>query len=349
MTKFNQQLKFHSISKQAQVDMQAKLDNLSKPIKGLGQLEQLADQLAGIQNTTQLKTKQRTCLVFVADHGVVEEAVSATSQPISNVLSENVAAGHACINALAQRNHCQVKTIDVGLVGNYRSPNLMNQKIQRGTHNMLVEDAMTRDDALKAIQIGYDTAETTIADGCDLLLLGEVGLGNTTASAAIVATMLSLPVDKVVDKGSDISQEKFQHKTQIIKTALARRTPDKTDPVGVLSRVGGFEIGAIVGAMICGAQQGVPVILDGFISDAAALLATALYPELPHYLIASHLSKEQGAKRALQELGLTPLLSLGMAVGEGTGAVISLALIDDIQFVLEHENTLQDLHFEYEN
>ncbi|GHP13279.1 nicotinate-nucleotide--dimethylbenzimidazole phosphoribosyltransferase [Lentilactobacillus fungorum] len=343
------QLTLHSISQTAQEQMQAKLDNLSKPIKGLGQLERLADKLAGIQGTTDLKTTKRTCLVYVADHGIVTEAVSATSEPISNVLSENVAEGHACVNALAMRNNCSVKVIDVGLAGDYQTTKMVNRKIQRGTHNMLTEDAMSREDALKAIQIGYETGQQAIKAGNDLILLGEVGLGNTTACSAIVATMLSLSVDEVADKGSDISTKQFEHKKQVIKDILAARQPDKTDPLGVLSQVGGFEIGATVGTIIAGAEAGVPVIMDGFISDAAAVLVEAFYPGITAHLIASHLSGEKGAQQVLNYLGLRPLLQLGMAVGEGSGAVVALALIDDIQSVLINMNTLQDLNFEYEN
>lgn len=349
MQKSFDNVKLHSISKEAQTKMQDKLDNLSKPIKGLGQLEYLADKLAGIEGTTDLKIAKRTCLVYVADHGIVTEAVSATSEPISNVLSENVAEGHACVNALAMRNNCDVKVIDVGLAGDYKTTKMANEKIQRGTKNMLTSDAMTREDAVKSIQIGYDTAKQAIADGNEMLLLGEVGLCDTSASSAIVATMLSLTVDEVVDKGSDISVKQFEHKKQVIKDILAARKPDQSDALGVLSKVGGFEIGATIGTMIAGAETGVPVVMDGFISDAAAVLAKAIYPEIADHLIASHLSGEKGAQRVLDYLGLKPLLQLGMAVGEGSGAVVALALIDDIQSVLVNMNTLQDLNFEYEN
>lgn len=343
------QIQLHAISKAAQAEMQDKLDNLSKPIKGLGQLERLADKLAGIQETTDLKIDKRICLVYCADHGIVSEAVSATSEPLSNVLSANVAEGHACVNALAMRNRCEVKVFDIGLAGGYQTTKMVNEKIQRGTKNMLTSDAMSRQDAVKSIQTGYDNAKQAIADGNQLLLLGEVGLGNTSASSAIVSTMLALPVDDVVDKGSDISVKQFEHKKQVIKDILTARRPDKADPLGVLSKVGGFEIGATVGTMIAGAEAGVPVIMDGFISDAAAVLAKAFYPDITGHLIASHLSGEKGAQRVLDYLDLKPLLQLGMAVGEGTGAVVALALVDDIQSVLINMNTLQDLNFEYEN
>ncbi|MFT8908771.1 MAG: nicotinate-nucleotide--dimethylbenzimidazole phosphoribosyltransferase [Lentilactobacillus diolivorans] len=341
--------KLSTISQSASFQMQEKLDNLSKPIKGLGQLEALADQLAAIEGRIDLQTVKRTCLVFVADHGVVQEAVSATSQEISNVLADNVANGYACVNAVAKSNHCNVEVIDVGLFGDSHSPKMIDRKIQRGTHNILVKDAMSRQDAVKSIQVGYDIAQDAISKGNQMLLIGEVGLGNTTASSAIVATMLSLPVDVVVDKGSDISTKQFEHKKQIIKDVLTKRQPNKADPIDVLSKVGGFEIGAKIGVMLAAAENRIPLFLDGFISDAAALLAEAMYPGIAKHFIASHLSKEKGAAKALDYLGLKPLLNLGLAVGEGSGAVLALSLVDVMQSILTNENTLGDLKFEYEN
>lgn len=338
------------ISTTARDQLQAKLDNLAKPIRGLGRLEELAIDIAGIQQTADIQVAKRTCLVYVADNGVVVEGVSATSEPITNILADNIADGHAAVSALAIARGCEVKVYDVGLAGPHHvNSKLIDKRIKAGTNDILKAPAMSREEAIQSIKVGYDTALEAIEAGTDLLLIGEAGLGNTTLASAIVATMLNVPVADVVSAGSHVKDATVQNKLKVVETAVKQWQPDATDPIDVLSKLGAFELGAKTGAILCAAEHGVPLILDGFLSDTSALLAEAIQPGVTQHLIASHSSKESGANRVLEYLGLKPYLDFNLAAGEGTGAVMLLAEIDDIQAVLQHMNRLEDLNFEYTN
>ncbi|GHP13964.1 nicotinate-nucleotide--dimethylbenzimidazole phosphoribosyltransferase [Lentilactobacillus fungorum] len=331
------------ISEAAIEEMQTKLDHKCKPIGGLGKLEILADKLAGIEGTVDIQTGKRVCLVFAADHGVEREGVSATPRNVTALQAVNMMAGNTTVAAIAKANRCAVQVIDVGIDADVANSKVLNRKIRRGTTDMLQGPAMTRKEAEQSIQIGYDVASQAIDDGNQVLAIGELGIANTTASSAIIAVMLNEPVASVVGRGSNISDQRLQHKADVIEAAIAKWRPDAADPIDVLSKVGGFEIGGKVGAMICAAQNGVPLIMDGFISEAALTIAEGLYPGISQHLIASHASKERGTQLVMQRYGLDPLLELNMAVGEGSGAVLVLSLIDAVQSILKNMNTLEDL------
>ncbi len=341
------QSELQPVSKVARQAMRAKIDHLAKPIGGLGNLETLAVDLAGIEQRVDLKTAKRCCLVFCGDHGVEREGVSATPRQVTALQAVNMAAGRSSVAALAIANHCEVKVVDVGIDADIVDPKVINKKIRKGTRNFMVEPAMTRDEAGQDIQIGYDVAAQAIAEGNQIICLGELGIGNTTVSSAMLAVLLDLPIATVVGRGSGISEQRLVHKIKVIQHAVAKWQPRPDDGLDVLSKVGGFEIGAKAGAMICAAEHHVPVIMDGFISYAALALAEALCPGIQDYVIASHATRQTGTQLILEKLGVTPMFNIGMATGEGTGAVVTLALIDDIQAALKYMTTLEDMQVHF--
>ncbi|HBF74116.1 MAG TPA: nicotinate-nucleotide--dimethylbenzimidazole phosphoribosyltransferase [Lactobacillus sp.] len=340
---FNVRPTLSPISEAKRHAMKVKLDGLAKPTGGLGRLETLMITLAGIQQTTKPRTAKRCVMVFAGDHGVERAGVSATPRKVTWEQSINTLEGHTTVASLAIANHCEVKVIDVGVDHDLSGTGVIDKKVNWGTKNLAEEPAMTRDEAIQCLQAGYDVALDTINEGNDLLLIGELGVGNTTPASAIISVLLGVPAADVVGRGSVISTERMAHKTKVVEKAIADWQPDPNDPVDVLSKVGGFEIGAKAGAILCAAEHGVPLILDGFLSYAGAVIAEKLDPGVKDHLIASHLSREFGSKCALDWLGLTPMLDLQMAVGEGSGAVLALSLIDAMQSVLTHMNTLADI------
>lgn len=336
-----------SISTTDQQAMQQRLNHLCKPIHGLGKLERLAVKLAGIEHTQQLQTAHRCCLVFAADHGVVREGVSATPERVTAIQSVNTVNGHTTIASLAKQFNCDVEVTDVGVDAQLADPRIVNRKIRWGTDDMLGKPAMSRQEAARSITIGRERASAAIHRGNQLLLIGELGMANTTASSAILAAAYAIPVHEIVGYGSAISQKRYNHKEHIIQQVLDKQHPNPDDPLDLLSKVGGFEIGANTGAILEGAHQGVPVILDGFISIAALAIAQKFCPDIADHVIASHLSRERGMQVAIKHLGIKPVLDLDLAVGEGSGAALLLPLIDAIQSLLTNMNTLEDINTKF--
>jgi nicotinate-nucleotide--dimethylbenzimidazole phosphoribosyltransferase len=303
---------------------QRRLDSLTKPRGSLGRLEALAVQLAGITRRPFPIVEERAVFVFVADHGVTAEGVSAYPKAVTAQMVANFLAGGAAINVLARQARAKLIVADVGVDADLPPhPRLQQRKVARGTHNFLRKAAMTRDEALAAIEAGIATFEP-----CQLAAIGEMGIGNTTSAAAIVAAVLDRPARDVVGLGTGIDIKTLGHKASIIDWALKLHAPDAACGFALLQAVGGFEIAAMAGAMLAAAAASVPVVIDGFISTAAALIAVLLCPAVQPYLIASHVSAEPGHAPTLAHLGLRPLLQLDMRLGEGTGAVLAFSLID---------------------
>ncbi|MFC6255228.1 nicotinate-nucleotide--dimethylbenzimidazole phosphoribosyltransferase [Secundilactobacillus hailunensis] len=337
-----------SISQTDREAMQQKLDQLAKPIAGLGRLEELAVTIAGIQHQSELSVSKRCCLVFAADHGVASEGVSATPQKVTAIQSVNLLNGHTAAGAMAASVHCGLEVIDMGVRASLPDKRIIHRKIRWGTRDMLVEPAMTRDEAQQSIETGREVAKQAIADGNRVLLLGELGIANTTAAAAILAARYALSPAQTVGYGSNISEKRYQHKIDVVTQALHKWQPASDDALEILRTVGGYEIGGNAGAIIGAAEEGVPIILDGFISYAALSLAELLVPGIEQHVIASHASKESGTALVTNLLNINPLLDLNLAVGEGTGALLVLPLIDAIQSVLTQMNTQTDMQFGYQ-
>jgi nicotinate-nucleotide--dimethylbenzimidazole phosphoribosyltransferase len=320
-----------------------RLDQLTKPRGSLGRLETLAVRLAGITTLARPRFPHKTVIVLVADHGVAAEGVSAYPQAVTAQMVQNFLAGGAAINVLARAAGARVVVADLGVAAELpANERLVARKVGWGTANLALGPAMTREQALTAITAGMDLVEDEIARGLDLLALGEMGIANTTAASAIISTMTGRPAAEVTGHGTGIDAERWRWKVSVVERALTRNEPDPRDPLDVLAKVGGFEIAAMVGAALAAAAHRVPVLLDGFIAAAAALLVTALCPATRERLIASHRSAENGHERALASLDLCPFLDLELRLGEGSGAVLAMSLVDAASRILDEMATFAE-------
>ena len=308
---------------------QSRQNSLTKPHGSLGRLEELSIQLAGIKGEATPKLEHKSIIVMAADHGVAAETVSLYPQEVTRQMVLNFLKGGAAINALAGQIGARVIVVDMGVKGGFQPlPGLLCKMIDFGTQNMTQGPAMTRQQAMDSIEAGIQAVEAEMAKRLDIIGTGDMGIGNTTASSAIFATMSGRPPKKITGRGTGIGDKQLAHKIKVIERALSVNKPNPKDPIDVLSKVGGFEIGGLVGVMLAGAAYRIPVVIDGFISGAAALIAAGLSPQAKDYLIAAHISAEAGHELLLQFLGLKPLLNLNMRLGEGTGAVIGIFLAD---------------------
>jgi nicotinate-nucleotide--dimethylbenzimidazole phosphoribosyltransferase len=301
---------------------------LTKPAGSLGKLEDIAIQIAGITRQSLPSLQQKAVIIMAGDHGVTNEGVSAYPAAVTPQMVHNFLQGGAAINALAQYVGARVIVVDVGVAADLSHPNLLSRKVAFGTANIALEPAMTQAQMLGAIRVGIDVCDALLERGVDLVATGDMGIGNTTASSAITAILLQKPVALVTGHGTGISDEQLAHKVQVIERALARHTPNPEDPFDILMKVGGLEIAGLVGVIVASASRRVPVVIDGFISGAAALVAVEFNPLIREYLLAGHVSVERGHRLILERLGLSPLLDLQLRLGEGTGAVLAMSIIE---------------------
>lgn len=299
-------------------------DAVAKPLHGLGLLEGVVARMAGV---APLRRDNRKCVAaFCADNGVVAEGVTQTDSSVTAIVAGNMLTGAASVCCMGRVAGAEVVPVDAGMLTDVAG--MRSIKVAYGTKNLAREPAMTRQECLSVLLGGMDLAKELAEKGYTLLAAGEMGIGNTTTSSAVAAVLLGRPASEVTGKGAGLSNAGLEKKIQVIDHAAALHRPDPSDPVDVLSKVGGFDIAAMVGFYLGCARYRVPAVMDGFISTVAALAAVRLCPPARDALIASHLSAEPGAAYVMEGLGLTPLLRLGMALGEGTGAVSAMPLID---------------------
>jgi nicotinate-nucleotide--dimethylbenzimidazole phosphoribosyltransferase len=321
----------------------ARQEQLTKPAGALGVLETLSIQLAGITGTARPRFQHKGVIVMAADHGVALEGVSAYPPEVTPQMVLNFLNGGAAINVLARQAGADVKVVDIGVAYDFQNcPGLLHHKIASGTMNMLKGPAMTRTQAEDAIQIGIDVVQSEIDQGLDLVATGEMGIGNTTPSSAITAVLTGLPVETVTGRGTGVDDTGLQRKIEVIKSAIRLNQPDAGDALDVLSKVGGLEIAGLVGVILGAASRRVPVVVDGFISGAAALVAAELAPAVKPYLIASHQSLEIGHQAIWSHLGLRPLLNLDLRLGEGSGAVLAFHLVEAATRILDEMATFSE-------
>jgi nicotinate-nucleotide--dimethylbenzimidazole phosphoribosyltransferase len=308
-----------------------RLDRLTKPPGSLGRLERLVEQLAGITGSATPRIERPAVVVFAGDHGVTAQGVSAYPSDVTAQMVANFVDGGAAINVLARAAGAELVVVDVGVAGPEvqasGAARLVQARVRAGTRDMTVEPAMTREEARAAITVGREVVGDLIVGGCDVMALGEMGIGNTTAASAIVAALTGRPPADVTGRGTGLDDDAVSHKVTVIEAALRRHRPTLNDPVGTLTAVGGLEIAALVGAMLAAAETRIPLVLDGFITGAAALVAVAIAPNVGPRLIASHRSTEPGHRIVLEQLGLEPLLDLELRLGEGSGAALALPII----------------------
>ena len=318
------------------------LDSLTKPPGSLGRLEELAVRLAILSGRAP-SVARPVIFTFAADHGVVVEGVSAYPQIVTAQMVENFIRGGAAVNVLARQAGARVVVADFGVASPLgRSPDLVACPLGLGTANMAAGAAMSRAQAILAIETGAQLAAEAIDAGADLLATGEMGIGNTTAASAITAAITGAPAEQVTGRGTGVDDTTLAHKIAVVRRALDVNRPDSRDGLDVLAKVGGFEIGGLVGVILAGAARRVPVVLDGFIAGAAALLAATLAPASRHTLFASHRSAERGHARALEHLELEPYLDLGLRLGEGTGAALFVHLARAAALVWSEMATFKD-------
>jgi len=322
------------------------LDNLAIPPGSLGELLDLARRLAAIKETLKPSVKSKAVVTMAGDHGVVSEGVSAFPPEVTPQMVANFVAGGASINVLAGVAGARVVVVDMGVAtdlnGFVQEGKILSFKLGYGTRNMTLGPAMTREQAERALEIGIEIAGNLVREGVELLATGDMGIGNTTPSSAILAAISGRPARQVTGRGTGISDEALENKIRVIEKALEVNKPDPADPVDVLAKVGGFEIGGIAGVILGAAYHRVPVVVDGFISSAGALLAKGLAPDSVDYMIASHLSREYGHRFMLEELGLRPLLNLNLRLGEGTGAALAMNIVESAAQVIGKVLTFQD-------
>lgn len=313
---------------------QHRLDNLTKPLGSLGRLEELARQICGISANEAPSLDNKVIFTLAADHGVTEEGVSAYPKEVTAQMVYNFLAGGAGINVLASHVGARVVVVDIGVCVDLKpSPGLVVRKINYGTKNMARGPAMTKDEAIKSICAGIEIFESEYSScggkrGIDIAGTGEMGIGNTTAASAITACFTRKPVEEITGRGAGLDDKGLGNKIAVIKKSLSVNNPDPLDAIDVLAKVGGFEIGGLAGIILAAAANKVPIVIDGFISGAAALIAYHIEPKTKEYMIAGHCSVESGHKFILEHIGLKPLLDLNLRLGEGTGGALAVGLAD---------------------
>jgi nicotinate-nucleotide--dimethylbenzimidazole phosphoribosyltransferase len=308
---------------------QKRLDNKTKPLGSLGRLEEFARRMAAITGSLEPDTAGKIIYTFAGDHGIVEEGVSAFPREVTPQMVLNFLAGGAGVNVLARHAGARVRVVDVGVDYDFGGiPGLIHRKVMRGTANFARGPAMSREEALDALEVGITLAREAKEEGVAMLGTGEMGIGNTTPSSAIIAAFSGRPVREVTSRGTGINDSALEQKIRVIEEGLRLNQPDPADPLDVLTKVGGLEIAAIAGLALGGAACRLPVVVDGFISTAGALIAAELQPSVRDYLFAAHRSVEVGHRFMLERLGLEPILDLNLRLGEGTGAALAMSLIE---------------------
>jgi nicotinate-nucleotide--dimethylbenzimidazole phosphoribosyltransferase len=325
-----------------------KIDNLAKPIGSLGTLEKIASKMAGITGKISNKISKRNIIVMCADNGVVDEGVSAAPKSITAILTENLTSNSTGVSALAEFTGTDITIVDIGVDAVFDNPLIINKKIGMGTKNIAKGPAMTYEQAVSAIEAGIGIVDNLSTKGYDIFGSGEMGIGNTTTSAAVLCALSGLPADLTAGKGAGLTEEQFQNKKRVIEKAIALNTPDPKDPVDVIAKVGGFDIAGLCGCFLGAAKNKKPIVIDGFISSAAALCAVRLNEKVRDYLIPSHLSDEPGSAYIMKEIGVEPMLNLHMRLGEGSGCPLAFQIIDSALYVMDRMPSFAEASIEDE-
>lgn len=330
------------IDQAAAIKAKEKLDLLSKPVGSLGKLEDLCIQLAGIYGEVNFDLEPKVVIGFAGDHGVYEEGVAKDPQWITKAQIPNFAKGICAVGTLARFMKADVVAVDVGVKSDEPLEGVLDYKIRKGTSNMAKGPAMTREEAIRSVEVGIEVTKRTLSKGYKVLAIGEMGIANTTPSSAIISVFAGCDPKEVTGKGAGLSPEGVLHKVEVIRKAIHINKPNREDALDVLKKVGGFEIGAMTGAILGAAAMRVPVVLDGFISYASAILAKSLCPSAMEYMIASHYSAEPGTIKAIELLEMEPILHLDMRLGEGSGGILVFQLLEAANYLFKHMATRKD-------
>ena len=324
----------------------ARWDSIAKPLGSLGALEDAVIRIAGMTGSPDVDISKRAVVVMCADNGVVAEGVTQTGQEVTAIVAENMSTGDTSVCAMSRAAGAEVVPVDIGTVTPLKGARIRQKCVRRGTANMTQGPAMSREEAVQAILAGVEIARELRGRGVKLLATGEMGIGNTTTSSALAAVLLNRPVEDMTGRGAGLSSEGLQRKIRAIETAVRVNRPDPGDVLDVLHKVGGLDIAGLAGVFLGGALCRTPVLVDGFISSVAALVAARLCPQCKDYMLGSHASEEPASQLVLSELNLRPFLYAGMRLGEGTGAVAVMPLLDMGLAVYREMTTFEDTNIE---
>jgi len=330
-------------NEKAMATTKEKWDSLVKPIGSLGSLEEVTIKISGITGNTINQINKSVVVVMCSDNGIVEEGVSSAPQFFTKVLAETMSKGLTGVATLAKVTNTDVLTVDLGIIGEISDNSIIDRKISHGTRNFIKGPAMTYDEATKAIEVGILIGDELYNKKYDYIGTGEVGIGNTTTAAAVLSVLTGLDVEITCGKGAGITNEQHLKKKELIKLGIQKNNPNPHDPIDVISKVGGYDIAGMCGLFLSAANNRIPILIDGFISATAALCAIRLNPIVKDYLIPSHLSAEPGSKFLMEELGLVPMLNLGMRLGEGSGCPLAFSIIQAGMFTLENMGTFTEV------
>lgn len=321
----------------------SRLDNLTKPRGSLGKLETIAAKLVAMTENVRPTIEKKAVFVFASDHGITEEGVSAYPKEVTAQMVLNFLNNGAAINAIAKQNKADVYVADIGV--DYEFPeldNLISIKINNGTNNFLKEPAMTSEQAIQSIEAGIKLAQNATKDVYSLIATGEMGIGNTTSAAAVISICLDMEASDIVGYGTGIDKETWILKVETVESAVSKYKKKNTTPIEILSCVGGYEIGGITGLLLGCAANRIPVIVDGFISTAAACLAIQICPYIKEYMFFGHISAEKGHRLAMKKIEAEPILDMDLRLGEGTGAVLAMPLIEAALSAYNNMNTFEE-------
>lgn len=305
-----------------------RVDHLIKPQGSLGALEDIVVQVAGMTKKPFPMTDKKAMIVMCADHGVCDEYVASAPQSVTLQQAKNIPRGLTGVGSMAKQNQTKLYSIDIGIKVDFEDPYVIPKKLMYGTNNMRKGPAMSRETAIKALEIGIEMAYKAIEDGANIIGTGEMGIGNTSPSTAILSVLTGESPFEITGIGANFPLEHLKHKATVINDAIKVNQPDVNDPIDILAKVGGLDIAGMAGTMIGAASKGIPVVVDGFISTVSALIACGISPGVKDYLLPSHASLEKGAKLATDTLGLTPYLHMNLRLGEGSGALLAFNLIE---------------------
>lgn len=318
-----------------------RLDSLAKPLGALGTLEEISAKMVGITGKMENRIDKKNIIVMCGDNGVCEEGVSSAPQ-ITDILAKNVVRGIMGISVLSKSANSELTVVDIGIKDDINVPGIINRKVAYGTKNMVKEPAMTREEAIRAIEIGIEIVDNLAREGYEILGTGELGIGNTTSSAAVVSVLSSIDSDMIVGKGVGLTEEQYKNKKRVVKEAINLNNPSKDDVIDVISKVGGLDIAGLCGCYLGAAKNRIPIVIDGFISSAAALCAYKLNPLAREYMFTSHLSAEPGSIYIMNELGLKPILNLNMRLGEGVGCPFAFNIIQGSLDIMKNMGTFEE-------
>ena len=319
-----------------------RLDKLVKPIGSLGKLEDIAVKISGITGKQKNRFDKKVTIIMASDNGVVEEGVSAAPQAVTALMTINFLKGVTGVCVLSKHAGADIRVVDIGVASDLEYPGLINRKIRKGTSNIAKGPAMSREEAISAIKTGIEMVSQLVKEGYSLFGTGEMGIGNTSTASAVAMAFLGCSAEEAVGKGVGLTEEGYANKKSVIERAISINKPDHNNPIDVLSKVGGFDIAGMTGCFLGAAYCRVPIVIDGFISAAAALAAYRINPLVRDYIIPSHLSEEPGYSLVINEIGLKPLLDLNMRLGEGSGCPLAFNIIEAAEAIISDMATFEE-------